>query len=674
MHPPPAASPPAPNPILTPNSGRRQRAPRAILPPVGTEQPIRAHAEDAPALVTTSAVSPAASHLRDHGPALDDGEDALRDEIDRLRGEVLRLERLNQRQETRIASILDITTALRARRSEDELLNFIMDKISVLMDADRSTLFLKEERLPELWTKVTQGRRTIEIRVAVGEGLAGWVAQTGQSLNVKDAYKDPRFNPDADLRTGYRTKSILCQPMRNQDRRIIGVIQVLNKRRGYFTVDDESLLSAIAAQAAIVIENSLLYAASLEANYELNSAREALEHKVSEQDLLFDIQRSVSQALNLDQLAEAVARKTLQQVPSTACVLTLRDGSSYQVHALKNNRMEKLGAHNLRAAGDEGPSGLVIERGVPYLCNDERMCMPDVYLKPLKLPVRSVVAVPLFSADEVFGSLELINKKGVGENGGTAEFSDADLKFLTLLSAQVAPAIATMLFRAQKEKDDRLASIGQMLSSVLHDFKTPVTIISGYVQLMAKEEINPDQRRDYANAIKRQFEALTTMTQEVLAFARGESTILIRKVFVARFMEEVTEMLEQELRDHDVALTVTTEYRRTAKFDEGKLKRVIFNLARNAMQAMPGGGTFAVSVCAEGDELVFRFADSGPGIPEDIRHRLFESFVTHGKREGTGLGLAIVKKIVEEHRGRIDFESRPGEGTTFEIRLPLETE
>jgi len=97
--------------------------------------------------------------------------------------------------------------------------------------------------------------------------------------------------------------------------------------------------------------------------------------------------------------------------------------------------------------------------------------------------------------------------------------------------------------------------------------------------------------------------------------------------------------------------------------------RVIHNLARNAADAMPGGGRFRISTGLDGDDwLVFEFADDGPGIPSEVQSRLFELFAT-GKKGGTGLGLAIVKKIVDDHHGRIQCDSGP-DGTTFRIQLP----
>ena len=109
-----------------------------------------------------------------------------------------------------------------------------------------------------------------------------------------------------------------------------------------------------------------------------------------------------------------------------------------------------------------------------------------------------------------------------------------------------------------------------------------------------------------------------------------------------------------------------------AYFDEQKLLRVTHNLARNASQAMPAGGTFRVSTRVEADRLLFEFVDTGTGIPVEMEGRIFELFATSGKKDGTGLGLAIVKKIVEDHGGRITYQSSPGAGTIFTISLPLE--
>jgi signal transduction histidine kinase len=169
-----------------------------------------------------------------------------------------------------------------------------------------------------------------------------------------------------------------------------------------------------------------------------------------------------------------------------------------------------------------------------------------------------------------------------------------------------------------------------------------------------------------------QFDQLNKMTKEILAFARGESSILLRKIFLTKFADELRELLAQELTDKNIKLRIDASFRGAMKMDDVKMKRAIFNLARNAAEAMPGGGDFSINIDREGDDVQFSFTDTGGGIPETIRESVFDSFVTQGKKEGTGLGLAIVKKIVEQHEGSISFTSAVGQGTTFVIRIPIE--
>ena len=99
--------------------------------------------------------------------------------------------------------------------------------------------------------------------------------------------------------------------------------------------------------------------------------------------------------------------------------------------------------------------------------------------------------------------------------------------------------------------------------------------------------------------------------------------------------------------------------------------RVFYNLATNASDAMPQGGTLSVSVDKREYTVVIEFSDTGIGMPADVRARVFEPFVTHGKRYGTGLGMAIVKKVIDDHRGTIEVESEEGKGTTVRLLLPL---
>lgn len=134
-----------------------------------------------------------------------------------------------------------------------------MERIGDFMQAERTTLFLYDREQDMLWSKVASGAEVDEIRVPAGTGIAGHVMNTGETINIADAYADPRFNPEVDRKSGFHTRSILCQPVVNYQGQRIGVVQVLNKQGGVFDTQDEKLLEALSSQSAIAIENSQLY-------------------------------------------------------------------------------------------------------------------------------------------------------------------------------------------------------------------------------------------------------------------------------------------------------------------------------------------------------------------------------------------------------------------------------
>jgi len=160
---------------------------------------------------------------------------------------------------SRLDLILDVTRRVMSITDLDARLRDMATVTTQLLDADRATIFIVDRERGEIWSRVALG--TGEIRQAIGVGIAGLVAATGETVNIPDAYADPRFNPEPDQRTGYRTKSLLTFPMIGRNERVIGVFQVVNKNGGgAFTADDEDTLSSLGASAAVAVENAQLIA------------------------------------------------------------------------------------------------------------------------------------------------------------------------------------------------------------------------------------------------------------------------------------------------------------------------------------------------------------------------------------------------------------------------------
>lgn len=170
-------------------------------------------------------------------------------------------------------TIMAVSRAMSSERNLDKLLTMIVDASTRLIDADRSSLFLVDEQNGKLWTRVAQ--HTDKILLPIGTGIAGTVAATGETINIKSAYSDPRFDRSNDVRSGYKTVSMLCMPLINSNNKVVGVIQALNRKSevilqqgdmpaeaeasiGPFSNYDEQVLAALCSQAAVAIDNAQL--------------------------------------------------------------------------------------------------------------------------------------------------------------------------------------------------------------------------------------------------------------------------------------------------------------------------------------------------------------------------------------------------------------------------------
>jgi signal transduction histidine kinase len=579
------------------------------------------------------------------------------------------LEAALQREQKKVALVQEVSRALSDAGDLDALLTLIMTKVTELMDADRSTLYLLTEDGRWLWSKVVQGDERVEIRLEVGEGIAGWVAETREIVNIPDAYADQRFQPSVDLKSGYRTRSILSVPMLGALGGLVGVLQVLNKQDGPFTQPDEELLMALGSQAAIAIENARLYHSLVSQNQELQRARRDLERRTRELHTLYEVEKELSAALDLDDLLSRILAQAITVLGGGAGSIALVEPDG----ALRFRTVQGPAAPRLierTLPHGTGLLGWAIAHRTPLVIDnpaDDPRHAIEIARETGVMPEHLLIA-PLVEGDDVIGGIEIIDQRRSIRDGETP-WGDDDLKLLVLIAAQAAGAIAMARRRSEQSNRDRLASIGRMLAGLLHDLKTPMTIISGYSQLMASSD-DAAQRDKYVDQIQRQFDLMAGMTREVLAFARGDSDLVIRKVYVNKFTEELTTQLGAAVAGRGIDFEVEARYDGIAFFDEQKLMRVFHNLTSNAVEAMPEGGHLKVRVDREGDELVWTVSDTGAGIPAAVHARLFELFAT-GRKGGTGLGLAIVKRVVDDHHGTIRCETGPT-GTKFVIRMPAQ--
>jgi len=634
------------------------------------------------------------------------------------------LERSSALHQQQLEGLLNIAATLRQHADPQAAMRAIMVQISELLRADRTTIYELSEDQGTLQGLAVQGDLSISVGIPNGRGIAGLVAATKRPINLADAYEHPNFDIRFDKLTGYRTRSVLCVPMLSSQGEVIGVVQVLNKLGGQgFSHEDKQLLIVLAAQAAMTLEALRLEQALKSSNANLRRVSAQVQRQLEEQELLFEVERAASTSSTLADLAAAVLGRATQVLGAELVALFVPhdDGSG---PAYLQERVPAGGSLNGCAALDapglhllsrvevgEGLLGKVASRGEALMLMGgcfELEALPRVLSDRCGYPVHNALAIPLIDDRAPIGALLCVNCEALNgwdaeprargdsllDLGGAtlsvrqlacfdglpAEVRDRasqTLRFAGLIAGRVAHAAAQLERHRTALTQDRMMTIGQMLSGVLHDMRGPMTAISGYSQLMARSS-SAEERAAMAATVTRKIRELNEMTLEVLNFAKGARTVLTRKVFLKQFIDHILETLLPEFEEFGVLFDVDDQTGGVGYFDEGKMRRVVINVARNARQAMsnvpsrPDGAPwrFAWRLREAPESLSFELSDNGPGIPEVIRERVFEAFTTLNKSEGTGLGLAIVKRIVDEHEGELSLSTETGQGTTIVITLP----
>jgi signal transduction histidine kinase len=224
-------------------------------------------------------------------------------------------------------------------------------------------------------------------------------------------------------------------------------------------------------------------------------------------------------------------------------------------------------------------------------------------------------------------------------------------------------------FIGEVMRSERLSLVGAMANSIIHDLKNPICIIRCCTDLITRETNDPRVHELTAMA-DRAVDGMLAMTQELLDYARGSTTLSCETVSIWCLLDELNQHALRLLPGNNIQFAKNIRYDGNVVVDLTRFIRVLCNLIKNAREAMPNGGILTITTDLVGDHVVIRISDTGVGIPAELLPKLFEPFVTHGKTHGTGLAMAIAKSVVTAHQGKISVSSVHGSGTTVDIRLP----
>jgi signal transduction histidine kinase len=237
----------------------------------------------------------------------------------------------------------------------------------------------------------------------------------------------------------------------------------------------------------------------------------------------------------------------------------------------------------------------------------------------------------------------------------------------------LAPADETEALRQQLLQAQRLSSVGELASSIAHEFNNILTTIINSAKLGSRNP-DPAEKQQAFERIVKAGQRAAAIAGGMLGFARKSSSHR-QLCDIARLVEEVLVLTDKDLSKNRVHVETRFLSRPMARVVPGQVEQILVNLVINARQAMPGGGRLKIEVRETGDTVEIRVSDTGLGIaPEQLR-LIFEPFFTTKQpdeygRGGTGLGLSVCRQIIEQHHGRIRVESVLGKGSTFTVKLP----
>jgi signal transduction histidine kinase len=461
-------------------------------------------------------------------------------------------------------------------------------------------------------------------------------------------------------------------------RRVVGVIESVNKARGTFDQHDVELLEALAGSAAIAIENARLHAET--------------EFRAEQSAILYDLDRAVTASLRRSDVYYAFSRHAARLLAYDRMSIALWEGDEMRVTYVAGE-VKTPPETGTRLPLKTSAAGWVVTQGQPLLRHSLSADARFVEDEPLIAGgIHSQVAVPLRVKRRIIGTLSMSSQQvGAYEPDClTTAQSMADQLAAAIENARLHEDLQARLdalheAQARLVQSEKLAALGELVAGVAHELNNPLTSIFGYAQLM-QFGVASEETRNYIDRIITQTRHATSIIRALLDFSRQRPPER-KPTQISNVLTSTLDLLGYELRHADVMWT--THFSPDVPVtmaDPHQLQQVFVNVVNNARQAMRNarrGGNLTITTQVGPSAFIkdqseaapvihITFRDDGPGIPPDTLPHIFDPFFTTKSGEGgTGLGLSICHGIISEHGGHIWAESQPGEGATFFIELPI---
>jgi signal transduction histidine kinase/ActR/RegA family two-component response regulator len=573
----------------------------------------------------------------------------------------------------------EVLSALgRSAGDSDTVLGTIVESARRLCRSQAAMLYLLEGGVYRLIKSVGLSDESIKLitdhPIPVGrETLVGRVGIDRRPGQIPDVLADPDYGRhDIQRVGGFRTT--MGAPMILDDK-VVGALAVWRNEVSPFAEREMAIVAAFAGQAALAVNSVQLV--------QLLEARGAeLAKKIEELEALREIGEAVSSSLDVADVLSTVAMHAVE--------LSATDGGSimeyfereqcFLVRSVYRTSQDVVDAlRSIRIDLDETLVGQAARQRRPVAVSDLGAVELDSHLRILyDGGWRSLVAVPMLHEDQIVGCLIVRRRR-------TGAFSEETLELLETFAGQSALALLNaQLYRELKEQSLELELASrhksEFLASMSHELRTPLNAVLGFSEILLERmfgDIN-ERQEEYLRDIHGSGKHLLELLNEILDLSKveaGRMELEYSSFELRSLLEDTASMLRERAAAHaiDLSVEVGDDVGRVYS-DELRLKQVVLNLITNAVKFTDDGGSVVMRARRTTSEINVTVTDTGVGVPEADRERIFESFQQGGRgssrEEGTGLGLTLSRRIVELLGGRMWLETEVGVGSTFGFSLP----
>lgn len=560
-----------------------------------------------------------------------------------------------QLEDPRALPALYRVTSLASRPADPPAaLRAILEEFIATLHADAGSIALVNPSSGLLETEVEIGlpAGAHPSGLKLGHGVTGWCVLNARALLVPDVAVEPRY-----IAVRPTARCEMAAPMRDGEQ-VLGVIDLESDRAGHFGPGDLALLERLTHETTLIVQQLW--------------RTQALQAKARQLETLLTTGQALVAKLESQELLDTLTRDTRRMLQASACALYLHEAASDTVRfgAFDAPDAPLLPAGEHPAAVSLAAAALHTKRQVEFA--DVRSAgFHSVADLPPDASLHAALLTPLLFEGEVLGVLAVFT-------AGPHRFDNDEKRVCATLASLGAVALQNArlyarVFQSEEtlRKQEQLTTLGLLAAEIAHEIRNPLTVLKLLHGGLGLDFAPSDPRHTDVRVIGEKLDQLEAIVTRVLNFAKAPSSLHSRWA-LSDIIADTLVLVRPKLAQAKIHLLYEPSASPlVVEANKGQLQQVLLNLLLNATQAMPEGGTIALSLGnGAGGCATLDLADTGTGIPEAVRGRIFDSFFS-GRPDGTGLGLAIAKRILQAHHGDIALVSTGPGGTTMRVTLPL---